>query len=94
MVDINSKLDLLGRPEGEGSHSATLGRSVKPPDRWNDTMRRSAIRRQSVEVVELSPALVPEQKLLSGRKTRSSKTGGVVPPVVTDPSLQTARGGG
>ena len=64
MVDRNSKLDLLGSPEGEGSHPAPFGCSVKPPDRWNGTTRISSIQPLSVEAVEFSPALVPEQKLL------------------------------
>ena len=64
------------------------------PGRENDATRRSAVRPLSVEVVEFSPALAPEQKLLSGRKTMSSGTGGVVPTVVTEPPLPTAGGGG
>ena len=110
MVDRNS--NLLERPEGDGSHPAPVGRSVKTtcrrmrpagnngsaqrgtPDRRNHTTRRPAVQPLSVEVVEFSPALVPEQKLLLGRKTRSSRTGGVVPSVVAEPSLQTAGGGG
>ena len=114
MVDMNSNLDPLGRPEGDGSHPAPLGRFVKTP-RWrmrpagnsgsarrgtpgrrNDTTRRSAVRPLSVEAVEFSPALAPEQKLLSGWKTRSSGAGGVVPSVVAEPPppLPTAEGGG
>ena len=112
MVDRNSNLDPLECPEGDGSHPAPLGRSVKTPrrrmrpagnsgsarrgtpDRKNDTTRRSAVRPLSVEAVEFSPALAPEQKLLSGRKTRSSRTGGVVPSVVAEPPPPTDSGGG
>ena len=63
-----------------------LARRVTP-GRENDATRRSAVRPLSVEAVELSPALVPEQNLLSGRKAMSSGTGGVVPTVVAEPPL-------
>ena len=55
-------------------------------------MRRSAVRPLSVEVVEFSPALVPEQNLLSGWKTMSSGAGGVIPTVVAKPHVLTAAG--
>ena len=55
------------------------------PGRRNDTTRRSAVRPLLGEAVEFSPELAPEQKLLSGRKTRSSRAGGVVPSVVAEP---------
>ena len=77
------------RPAGN-SGSARRG----TPDRRNHTTRRPAVQPLSVEAVEFSPALLPEQKLLSGRKTKSSRTGGVVLSVVAEPSLQTAGGGG
>ena len=75
------------RPAGN-SGSAQRG----TPDRRNHATRRPAVQPLSVEAVEFSLALVPEQKLLSGRKTRSSRTGGVVPSVVAEPSLQTGGG--
>ena len=53
--------------------------------RGNDAKGRSAVRPLSVEVVEFSPALVPEKNLISGRKTMSSGAGGVIPAVVADP---------
>ena len=76
MVDRNSNLDVLERPEGDGSHPApveTTRRRMRPtgnsgstrrgtPDRRNHTTRRPAVQPLSVEVVEFSPALVPEQK--------------------------------
>ena len=61
-------------------------------ERGNDAKRRSAVRPLSVEAVEFSPALVPEKKLISGRKTMSSGAGGVVPAVVADPPVPTAAG--
>ena len=67
------------------------------PGSGNDATRRSAVRPLSVEAVEFSPALAPEQKLLSGRKTMSSGAGGaggVVPTVVAGPPLPTEGGGG
>ena len=103
MVDKNSNLDPLWRPEWDGSHQAPLGRFVKAPrrrmrpagnsgsarrvtpGRGTDAMRRSAIQPLSVEAVGFSPALAPEQNLLSGRKTMSSGAGGVVPTVVAEP---------
>ena len=112
MVDKNSNLDPLWRPERDGSHQAPLGRFVRAP-RWrmwpagnsgstrrvtpgrgNDATRRSAVQPLSVEAVEFSPALAPEQNLRSGRKTMSSGAGGVVPTVVVEPPLPTAGGGG
>ena len=45
------------------------------PGRGNDATRKSTVRPLSVEAVEFSPALVPEQNLLSGRKTMSSGAG-------------------
>ena len=60
----------------------------------NDATRRSAIRPLSVEVVEFSPVLAPEQNLLSVRKTMSSGTVAVIPTVVAEPPLPTAGGGG
>ena len=90
MVDRNSNLDPIECPEGDESHPAPLGRSVKTPrqpmrpagnsgsarrgtpDRRNYTMRRSSVRPLSVEAVELSLALAPEQKL---ENRRSSSVG-------------------
>ena len=78
VVEKNSNLDPLWRPEWDGSHQA-LGRSVRAPrrrlrpagnsgsarrvmpGRENDATRRSAVRPLSVEAVEFSPALAPEQ---------------------------------
>ena len=77
------------RPAGN-SGSARRG----TPDRKYDTTRRSAVRPLSVEAVEFSLALAPEQKLLSGRKTRSSRTGGVVPSVVAEPPPPYGQRGG
>ena len=112
MVDNNSNLDPLWRPEWDGSHQAPLGRFVRAPrrrmrpagnsgsarqvtpGRGNDATRRSAVRPLSVEAVEFSPALAPEQNLLSGRKTMSSGAGGVVPTVVAEPPPPTDSGGG
>ena len=110
VVEHNSNLDPLWRPERDGSHQAPLGRKVRAPrrrmrpagisgparrvttERGNDAKRRSAIRPLSVEVVEFSPALVPEQNWKSGWKTMSSGAGGVVPAVVADPPVPTAAG--
>ena len=61
------------------------------PGREKDATRRSDVRPLSVE---FSPALAPEQNLLSGRKTMSSGTGGVILTVVAEPPLPTAGGGG
>ena len=106
MVERNSHLDFLGRhPAPLGRFVKTPRRRIRPagnnrsarwgtPGRRNDTMRSSAVRPLSVEAAEISPALAPEQKLLSGRKTRSSGAGGVVPSVVAEPPLPTAGGGG
>ena len=60
--------------------------------RGNDAKGRSAVRPLSVEVVEFSPALVPENSLLSGRKTMSSGASGVIPAVVANPPVPTAAG--
>ena len=60
--------------------------------RGNDAKGRSAVRPLSVEAVEFSPALVPENNLISGWKTMSSGAGGVVPAVVVDPPVPTAAG--
>ena len=43
----------------------------------SDVKGSSAIRPLSVEVVEFSPALVPEKNVMSGRKTMSSGAGGI-----------------
>ena len=48
--------------------------------------------RSVVEAMEFSPALVPEQNSISGRKTMSIGASGVVPAVVADPSVPTAAG--
>ena len=56
------------------------------PVKGNDEKGRSAIQPLSIEVVEFSPALVPENNLVSGWKTMSSGAGGVVRAVVADPS--------
>ena len=61
-------------------------------ERGNDAKRRSAVRPLSVEAVEFSPALMPEQNLKSGRKTMSSGAGGVVPAVVSHPPVPAAAG--
>ena len=66
-------------------------RSVAPA-RGNDVKGRSAVRPLSVEVVELSPALVPVNNLISGRKTMSSGAGGIAPAVVADPCADSGRG--
>ena len=108
VVDKDSKVDPLCRPEWDGSHRAPLGaptanaagdggsaRRVTPAER-NDAMKRSAIRPQSVEAVEFSPAPEPQQNVRSGRKTMSSGTGGISTTVVVEPPppLPTAGGGG
>ena len=66
------------------------------PVRGNDAKGRSAVRPLSVEAVEFSPVLVPEKNLISGRKTMSSRAGGVIPAVVADPPPppRTDSGGG
>ena len=75
------------RPAG----NSRLARRVTP-GRGNDAMRRSAVWPLSVEAVEFSPALVPEQNLLSGRKTMPSAAGGVIPTVVAETPVPTAAG--
>ena len=57
-----------------------------------DVKGRSAVRPLSVEVVEFSAALVPENNVKFGRKTMSSEAGGVAPAVVADPPVPTAVG--
>ena len=81
----------------ESTPTANVGSARRvTPGRGNDAMRRSAVRPLSVEAVEFSPALAPEQNLISGRKTMSSGAWGVVPTVVAEPPppLPTAGGGG
>ena len=60
--------------------------------RGNDVKGRSAVRPLSIEAVEFSPALVPEENLIFGWKTMSSVADGVVPAVVADPPVPTAAG--
>ena len=62
------------------------------PVRGNDPKGRSAVWPLSVEAVEFSPALVPENSLISGWKTMSSGAGGVIPAVVADPPVPTVAG--
>ena len=69
------------------------GNSGVTPGKGNNATRRSAVRPLSVEAVEFSPALAPEQNLLSGRQTMSSGAGGVVPMVVAGPPVPTEGGG-
>ena len=53
---------------------------------------RSAVRPLSVEVVEFSPTLDPEMKVMSGQKSVSSGPGGVAPAVVADVPVPTEAG--
>ena len=112
VVDKDSELDPLCRPEGGGSHQAPLGRLIKAPRRrmrpagnggstrrmtsarGNDTGKRSAARPISAEAVEFSPAPAQARNKQAGRKTKSSRTGGISPTAVVEPSLPTAGGGG
>ena len=65
------------------------------PAERDDAMKISAVRPLSVEVVEFSPAPAPEQNARSGRKTMSSRTGGISPMVVVEPPPPyQQRGGG
>ena len=57
-----------------------------------DVKGRSAVRPLSVEVVEFSAALVPENNVKFGRKTMSSEAGGVAPAVVADPPCSDSGG--
>ena len=57
-----------------------------------DVKGRSAVRLLSVEAVEFSPTLDPEMNVMSGRKTVSSRAGGVAPAVVADVPIPTEAG--
>ena len=103
-------MDPLGRPEGGGSHRAPLGRLTKAPRRQirpaenggstDDVVQkkkakmRSAARHTSAEVVDFSPAPAQARNEEAGRKTKSSRTGGIGPTAVVKPPLPTAGGGG
>ena len=112
VVDKDSELDPLCRPEGGGSHRAPLGRLIKAPRRqmrpaWNggstrrmtsarrnDAGMRSAARPISAEAVEFSPAPAQARNEQAGRKTKSSRTGGISLMAVVESPLPTAGGGG
>ena len=57
----------------------------------SDVKGSSAVRPLSVEAVE-TPALVPENNVMSGRKTMSSGASGVAPAVVADHPCRQRRG--
>ena len=57
-------------------------------------MKISAVRPLSVEAVQLTPASATEQRIRSGRKTRSRGTDGSSSTEVVEPPLSTAGGGG
>ena len=66
-------------------------RRMAPVD-GSDVNGSSAIRPLSVEAVEFSPALVPENNVMFGWKTLSSGAGGVAPAVVADPCADSGGG--
>ena len=82
------------RPAGNGGST----RWMTPAGR-NDARKKSAAQPLSSEAVEFSPAPAPERNERAGRKAKSSRTGGISPTAVVEPSLPTAggdanRGGG
>ena len=107
VVQQNANLDPLWRPERDqtplGCNVRALRRGMRPagisgtarrmaPVRGNDAKGRYVVRPLSVEAVEFSPVLVPENSLIFGWKTMSSGAGGVIPAVVADPPIPTAAG--
>ena len=61
--------------------------------RYNAEMR-SVARHTLAEVVDFSPAPAQSRNEEAGRKTKSSRTGGIAPTAVGKPPLPTAGGGG
>ena len=60
----------------------------------NNAEMRSAARYASAEVVDFSPAPAQARNEEAGRKTKSSRTGGIGPTAAVKPPLPTAGGGG
>ena len=107
VVERNSAVDPIVRSERDGGLRAPLERNIgaarrgmRPagisgparqvaPVHWSDVKVSSAVRPLSAE---FSPALVPEKKMQSGRKTKSSRAGGVALVVVADPPVPAAVG--
>ena len=60
----------------------------------NNAEMRSAARHTLAEVVDFSPAPAQARNEEAGRKTKSSRTGGIGPTAVVKPPLSTGGGGG
>ena len=77
------------RPAGNGGSTRRMTST-----RRNNAGMRSAAWHISTEVVDFSPAPAQARNEEAGRKTKSSRTGGISPTAVVEPPLPTAGGGG
>ena len=102
VVDGDTELDPLCRPEGGGSHP--LGRLIKAPRRQmrpakngGSTRRMTSAGRNDAGKKSASRPMPAPTKALNeqaGRKTKSSGSGGIRPTAVVEPPLPKAGGGG
>ena len=104
VVDEDSEVDLLCRPEGGGSHQAPLGRLIKTPRRQMRLARNGGSTRWMMPTGRIDtgkksssrPMPTPAQARSeqAGRKTKSDRPGRIMPTAVAEPPLPKAGGGG
>ena len=104
VVDGDSELDPLCRPEGGGSHQAPLGRLIKAPRQQLRPARNVGSTRQMMPTgrndagkkssARHMPAPAQARNEQAGRKTKSGGSGGIMPTAVVEPPLPKAGGGG
>ena len=104
VVDEDSEVDPLCRPEGDGSHQAPLGHLIKAPRRQMRPARNGGSTRRMMPTGRNDtgkksssrpmPAPAQARSEQAGRKTKSDRPGGIMPTAVAEPPLPKAGGGG
>ena len=104
VVDEDSEVDPLCRPEGGGSHQAPLGRLIKTPWWQMRPARNGGSTRRMMPTGRIDtgkksssrPMPTPAQAWSeqAGWKTKSDRPGGIMPTAVDEPPLPKAGGGG
>ena len=104
VVDEDSEVDPLCRPEGGGSHQAPLGRLIKAPRRQMRPARNGGSTRRMMPTGRIDtgkkssswpmPAPAQARSEQAGRKTKSDRPGIIMPTAVAEHPLPKAGGWG